>query len=715
MANEVKDQFIRTSNIVNINILRGFFTGQVEKSLVDTFKDKKFNIQDKNAMMNYFKNTMTAMQENGTAEAYVNLVLEKIPRDKRNSILKELEVLMVEREEGGILDNFATQSNNDKQCSDAGVKHSSDGPGCDPRRTFFPKIRGPVRGDVWSPYTWCNNCWLCTLPIKYPKNKKNIGKECEHILPYITGSYFLATSNKPENANEFGQSHSWCNRKKNQGEFIKFEYSRFLRKYKFVPDYNQITAYVSEMMARPVSYNSATGLFIGNVDVVLKSNTSRKNFEDVLNSDFDFSVGSGNFSVFDKNAQESALAKDMVKSIIEIMTGICDLLNDKGEDVLIATFLHATILDWLLHKRVIQTYQTTATAMNKLRQMGWDAKDEPADDVAKLIYKYNTNKTKSAQQKLAEDINYKLSEMRGNEEVGKVISKETLSRLMYLDPRLHKFGKRKNISSKIKRRNRTNFGASKRPERSPSPSREQTERPEDPDELALPGVSWPPPIERYIPDIIDAMSTGTFLGAGIINQLTEVTYGSVLELLQTMDESDEDVYPRLVISMYKLLISGKIKNVYPGQYREKRHWIFIAYVYSVVVYIAYKQVSTTALWQSFGKKKPKVKKLPNKALMTKLKSVGIKITRKRGKRRVYLSRPELIKKATAFRNLQLRAKKLKVRIMYKNKKGKYTYKTAKRLHSDIKRQISKMKKLAKKSTKKPAKKPAKKQIKQRFG
>jgi len=87
----------------------------------------------------------------------------------------------------------------------------------------------------------------------------------------------------------------------------------------------------------------------------------------------------------------------------------------------------------------------------------------------------------------------------------------------------------------------------------------------------------------------------------------------------------------------------------------------------------------------FGKKKPKVKKLPNKALMTKLKSVGIKITKKQGKRRVYLSRSELIKKATAFKNLQLRAKKLKVRIMYKNKKGKYVYKTAKRLTNDIKR------------------------------
>lgn len=113
----------------------------------------------------------------------------------------------------------------------------------------------------------------------------------------------------------------------------------------------------------------------------------------------------------------------------------------------------------------------------------------------------------------------------------------------------------------------------------------------------------------------------------------------------------------------------------------------------------------------FGKKKPKVKRLKNKALMTKLKSVGIKITKKQGRRRVYLSRPELIKRATAFKNLQLRAKKLKVRIMYKNKKGKYVYKTAKRLNSDIKRQISKLKKSAKKS----AKKPNAKQMKQRFG
>ena len=141
----------------------------------------------------------------------------------------------------------------------------------------------------------------------------------------------------------------------------------------------------------------------------------------------------------------------------------------------------------------------------------------------------------------------------------------------------------------------------------------------------------------------------------------------------------------------------------------------------MVVYTAYKRAYNftdeyDGSYQTvFGKKKPKVKKLqkvkklPNKALLTKLKSVGIKITKKQGKRRVYLSRSELIKRATAFRNLQLRAKKLKVRIMYKNKKGRYVYKTAKRLHSDIKRQ---MKKPVKKRMKKPVKKS---NMKQRFG
>jgi hypothetical protein len=103
-------------------------------------------------------------------------------------------------------------------------------------------------------------------------------------------------------------------------------------------------------------------------------------------------------------------------------------------------------------------------------------------------------------------------------------------------------------------------------------------------------------------------------------------------------------------------------------------------------------------------------------LKNKLKSVAIKVTKiSRTGKRLPLTRIELIKRATAFRNLQLRAKKLKVRVMYKNKKGKYVYKTAKRLMNDIKRHVSKKKRM-KKPVKKRMKKPVKKSnLKQRFG
>jgi len=237
-----------------------------------------------------------------------------------------------------------------------------------------------------------------------------------------------------------------------------------------------------------------------------------------------------------------------------------------------------------------------------------------------------------------------------------------------------------------------------------------------------------------IQEIMRAMSV-SMLGArtslgrvGIINLLADVTYGSVLELLDTMHPSEVHssaeeavVHPRLVASMFILLEKNKIKNVF--QLGGVQNLIYIAYIYSMVVYTAYKRAYNftdeyDGPYQTmFGKKKPKVKKLQkvknlsNKSIMTKLKSVGIKITKKQGKRRVYLSRPELIKRATAFKNLQNRAKKLKVRIMYKNKKGKYVYKTAKRLLNDIKRR-KRMKKPVKKRMKKPVKKS---NMKQRFG
>ena len=430
-------------------------------------------------------------------------------------------------------------------------------------------------------------------------------------------------------------------------------------------------------------------------------------------------------------AEQRILAENMALTIDSVCTEICDILNKKDESELIAIFLHASILDWLFHKRVIHTYETQGNPLDILKnQLVSKFNTSTADNDAAEILNNNSGK-KSAQQILSEKINNALANM--NPELEPPIA--VLKKMLYKNPVYH-FGKRENLSTKVKRRNRTNFGTKERG--ALSPTRDQVDAPDSPSSMRR--VSDMQRVSDmlhpyYIQKIMRAMSV-SMLGArtslgrvGIINLLADVTYGSVLELLDTMHPSEVHssaegavVHPRLVASMFILLEKNKIKNVF--QLGGVQNLIYIAYIYSMVVYTAYKRAYNftdeyDGPYQTmFGKKKPKVKKLqkvkklPNKSIMTKLKSVGIKITRKRGKRRVYLSRPELIKKATAFRNLQLRAKKLKVRIMYKNKKGKYVYKKAKRLHSDIKRQISKMKKPAKK----PAKKSnTKKQIKQRFG
>ncbi len=79
----------------------------------------------------------------------------------------------------------------------------------------------------------------------------------------------------------------------------------------------------------------------------------------------------------------------------------------------------------------------------------------------------------------------------------------------------------------------------------------------------------------------------------------------------------------------------------------------------------------------------RLKLMSNLELKNKLKLVGIKITKNvRGKRK-YLTRKELESKALLFNKLQNTAKKMKIKLMYKSKNGKYKYKTYKRLQKEI--------------------------------
>ena len=94
---------------------------------------------------------------------------------------------------------------------------------------------------------------------------------------------------------------------------------------------------------------------------------------------------------------------------------------------------------------------------------------------------------------------------------------------------------------------------------------------------------------------------------------------------------------------------------------------------------------------SFGKSSISIEKMSLKVIKNKLKSVGIKITKKMNGKVKYLTKLELIKKALSFKKLQLLAKSKKINIMYKNKLGKYKYKSLKRLKSDLKKQKTKQK------------------------
>lgn len=86
----------------------------------------------------------------------------------------------------------------------------------------------------------------------------------------------------------------------------------------------------------------------------------------------------------------------------------------------------------------------------------------------------------------------------------------------------------------------------------------------------------------------------------------------------------------------------------------------------------------------FGRKTNKLRSMSNEELKTKLKSVGINITKmsKSGKR-LNLNRKEMEKKAMMFKNLQLRAKKYNIKLMYKSKRRGYVYKTYTRLMNEL--------------------------------
>ena len=93
-----------------------------------------------------------------------------------------------------------------------------------------------------------------------------------------------------------------------------------------------------------------------------------------------------------------------------------------------------------------------------------------------------------------------------------------------------------------------------------------------------------------------------------------------------------------------------------------------------------------------GKRKQAFGKIIDNLLKTKLENVDIAVTKLSSKGQILpLTRKEMEKKATEFENLQHRAKKYNIKLMYKSKSRGYVYKGFIRLTNDIIRKLGKSK------------------------
>lgn len=366
-VNDIKEKFKIESDIINIASLRTFLQLDVDKNKLKSFKvpDQKWLAQDRDAMINFFKAAMVKLNENGTVQKYVEMALRDVPTGTREEIIRKLDMIILR--ENSIFDQFSTQTNQ-QQCRNAGLYHSEEDTSqknCYPKRDLrgYPKTNLPTDPPrPWDRYAWCNNCWLCTQQI-VKGSKKELKRECEHILPYLTGSYLLGTSATSKLLSyEFAQSHHCCNQKKRQGEFIKFVNRFGLRsKYMFVSDRTQIQNYVSELTGLSVSFK-ITGVVSVEPDPSPVPTRDSEKFKEVLKN-----KDTPEEKELPSPAEQRILAKNMALTIDSVCTEICDILNKKDESELIAIFLHASILDWLFHERVIHTYETQGNPLDILK------------------------------------------------------------------------------------------------------------------------------------------------------------------------------------------------------------------------------------------------------------------------------------------------------------------------------------------------------------
>ena len=700
--------FQKDSDMFKIPFLRALLSGNIDPSL-----KKKYNIiytksQGQPIFLEFMEKCLTAIVKlppdgNWKSTIAGKLITATGPGNQGVFIaLKKLCELRI--------DKFISAASDQSQCQYVGIVNNKSGCKYNLNDTFPGINNGAVNPsrNLWNSRTWCDNCWLCGLPVGesgYPYTK-----QCEHILPYLTGSILLGTATNntlvlsEDTKKEYGQSHAICNMFKNQGEFIKFDSSSEV----FTPDIKQICNYIQELTG--IKLDETSGLELWKSDIVSTKtiDSFTQVFEKTKNGDF----------------QRSELAEDMYKTITKVIKTICtgSLSKENISTDLMAKLLYTAILNFLvdsqvraaliLTKGVVMDFRNTLqgfykrlfpkppdTSISGAFALPFPKPFTP-DEIVGLITSYRSPFT-------TKRITERLKNYIDDDKVPKPRKYMILAKSLY-----------DSIISMIPT---SSFGSSRR-----ISAPDQKER----DKISK-SIQKRVPVKKLqggaIIDILkedqELLPYYTLLDhrvfkynlSNIINELSNITYGDLYsKLTYTLNgkdyiyddefriENGKIILPALVYTVYENFdrmssvevgnFIGVVNEFFPLPMDYLK--IFSAYIYGITIFslLDYDldrlkiklQKGTEIADFRFGRKTNKLSSMSNEELKTKLKSVGINVTKLSSKgKRLNLTHKEMEKKANLFKNLQLRAKKIGIKLMYKSRTRGYIYKTYTRLMNEL--------------------------------
>lgn len=662
------EKFIRDSDKFKIPLLRDLLSASLTKSYKDKgiqFKKTPAGNSQYDAFINFLDINLKYFVNGPLWKETLGgkLILSYYSPQEAQLAFNELKKLC----ETSVV-NIITSVADPAQCDSVGVNlrcKDKNGIPYDINKTYPSITNINPKRSLWSSTSWCNNCWLCGMQVA-EKQEKQLRKECEHILPFLTGSLLLGTVTDTKGIQdinkqrEYGQSHSVCNNFKNQGEFIKYNDTNFM----FEPDTLQINNYIQTLLGIPL----INGVITNKNDVV-SSNTS-ESFNVVYNK-------------YGATFSKAELASDMYNTILAVTTTLCNqaLNTDTGRKFFIVKLIYSNILNFLVDSQVrsalIATNGDTSNFKNALAghtniNQTMPNQDAFIEAIKTYTSSYTTEKTIK---RLANKI------LKERVKPLKYIINE---KLLYekLTGRYLSFGTKRAIQTQSKKSSGISGDIK-------SASDNKTAQ------------KFKTLVKSEYNKIEFVFNRNTLR---LILKLKDITFGSLDELIS--DDgisivSNKIIVPRLVLSIYfyfsklykldqkslsEFMIdiseALKLENIVNIEMK----LLYMSYLYGISIINLIKDDfieeddEKLNIYSSFGKKRI----LNSKNMLNikeKLKSVGIRVTKEVKGKRKSLTEKEMNIKAESFKKLQLKAKERGIKL--KNSNGKF--KTKQTLEKELKK------------------------------